>query len=195
MLDHFNKDNPLCKRAVYAKTINFTIYKSHTTPEALLDEDVVSSGVILDDRLYICFASSGPEVVLKRLNFNDNAGKWHYNLYYAPASIVLSNTEDVILSSREEVIEKSSDVFALFGRVLSNEDLCFTMICRSWRVRDDHGKLRLPTPREDVFYQPQWEEEPMDEDDLQSTSGVQSCSSTETEEERLQINRKRSRKQ
>lgn len=69
------------------------------------------------------------------------------------------------------------------------------MICRSWRVRDDHGELRLPTPREDVFYQPQWEEEPMDEDDLQSTSGVQSCSSTETEEERLQINRKRSRKQ
>ena len=101
---------------------------------------------------------------------------------------------------REEVLKKSSDSFALFGvRASSNEVesemILFTMICRSWKIRDDDGKLRLPTPREDVLRRPsRLEDEPsaeqegeelMDEDE-QSTilteegGGASSCSSNKS---------------
>jgi len=96
--------------------------------------------------------------------------------------------------------KKSSDSFALFGvRASSNEVesemIRFTMICRSWKIRDDDGKLRLPTPREDVLRRPsRLEDEPsaeqegeelMDEDE-QSTilteegGGASSCSSNKS---------------
>lgn len=195
MLDHVNTDNPMCERLHYARTLNFAIYKL----ESPLTEDIVVSGVVVDDRLYICFDSSKEsQVVLKRLKFDDTVGKWHYNLYYAPASI--EHAEVVTFVDREEVLKKSSDSFALFGvRASSNEVesemIRFTMICRSWKIRDDDGKLRLPTPREDVLRRPsRLEDEPsaeqegeelMDEDE-QSTilteegGGASSCSSNKS---------------
>lgn len=84
-------------------------------------------------------------IVLKELTFDDKAGHWRYNLFYSPASI--DNSKELVCEDRKDVVERSSDVFALFYH-----EKCFTLICRSWRIRDDAGKLRLPTPRGKLLY-------------------------------------------
>ena len=158
MLDHINKDNPMRDRVHYARALNFKVYDDNASP---LTQGIVVSGVIVNGRMYICFnrhdSSLGKnQVVLKELGFNNSAGQWHYNLFYAPA-IIEKTKEAVICEDREDVIKRSSDVFALFhlGTISPNEvdseKICFTMICRSWKIRDDDGKLRLPTPQEKLL--------------------------------------------
>ena len=83
-------------------------------------------------------------IVLKELTFDDKAGHWRYNLFYSPASI--DNSKELVCEDRKDVVERSSDVFALFYH-----EKCFTLICRSWRIRDDAGKLRLPTPQKKLL--------------------------------------------
>ena len=156
MLDHINKDNPMRYRDHYVRALNFTVY-GIASPLTL---GIVVSGVLVNDKMYVCFngqqtSSSGKnQVVLKELTFDDKAGQWHYNLFYAPATI--DHNKEVICEDREEVVERSSDVFALFHLGLlpdevESEKICFTMICRSWRIRDDAGKLRLPTPQKKLL--------------------------------------------
>jgi len=156
MLDHINKDNPMRYRDHYVRALNFTVYRI-ASPLTL---GIVVSGVLVDDKMYVCFngqrnSLGKNQVVLKELTFDDKAGQWHYNLFYAPATI--DHTKEVICADREDVVKRSSDVFALFhlGIILpdevESEKICFTMICRSWRIRDDTGKLRLPTPQKKLL--------------------------------------------
>ena len=158
MLDHINKGNPLCERLSYERALNFEVYNKEMAALSPLTQGIVVSGVIVKERLYICFhqqvSSRNNQVVLKELTFDDEAGQWNYNLFYAPASIEHSK-EGVNCENREDVVKQSSDVFALFPMDMSNdvdsEKTCFTLICRSWRIRDDVGKLRLPTPKEKLL--------------------------------------------
>ena len=51
MLDRINEDNPMCERVSYERALNFEVYKMATSP---LTQDIVVSGVMVEDRMYIC---------------------------------------------------------------------------------------------------------------------------------------------
>jgi len=146
IFDIINKDNQFSQRTTYARTIDF---KTYDKAKALSNEHFFS-GVIIDDKMFMCFnAESGSArsdmtlLTLKSLKFTGKAGCWNYNLWYETISI----EEDASKSkrySRHDVLEHSSDFFILFP--LKNDRTKFTMICKSWKIRDERGTLRLPTP-------------------------------------------------
>ena len=148
IFDIINKDNQFSQRKTYARTIDFKTYDK----EKELSNEHFFSGVIIGDEMFMCFnAESGtarsdmPLLTLKNIEFT-GAGCWNYNLWYETISIKEGTSKRC---SRHEVLEQSSDFFILFP--LKNDKKKFTMICKSWKVRDEKGTLRLPTPLESTL--------------------------------------------
>jgi hypothetical protein len=56
-----------------------------------------------------------------------------------------------VYKSREDLLKDCIDFFILLRERDTNNISMRTMICRSWRVRDDIGRLRLPLPLKNVL--------------------------------------------
>ena len=157
MLKHINKDNPLCDKKTYARTLDFTVYNQTT---CILEECIVSGLIVKEegsgrDKFYVCKREPGSDgkICLTELIFRDKEGFWLYNLWYAPVDIISAS---MLRLSREEALAMPYDYFLLMrqcedGTNQKPSDNSFTMICRSWRIRDNHGNIRLPTPQKECF--------------------------------------------
>ena len=110
-------------------------------------KDIVSRVIDKIGNLLVCFEKSRIKGVgVHTLIFNDTNGNWTFNLWY---SETIQHSH--VYKSREELLQECRDFFVLLREKDRNNTLMRTMICRSWRVRDNLGKLRLPLPLKNVL--------------------------------------------
>jgi hypothetical protein len=151
-----NENNPHNVEEKYARTYNFKVYNPKGDLSSILANDAVFGVIDKEGRMFVCVENSrGGKISLHPTVFDDAEGYWCYNLWYSPASLGVAT---VCCATRKELIEMSSDFFVML-RPVGLEDttqsslgsnLMFThrtVVCRSWRVRNDHGKLSLPDPQ------------------------------------------------
>jgi hypothetical protein len=81
--------------------------------------------------------------------FNDSKGRWKFNLWYSEALPQISYSH--LYKNREELLGDCKDFFILLRERGTNNSSIRTMICRSWKVRDDMVTLRLPLPLKNVL--------------------------------------------
>ena len=145
IFDKINEDNPYSKRESNNRTLHYTTYDESFSLDTC--EGPVS-GVIIRNKLFICFDTMSDSrtesiVTLKEVVFREDGGSWYYNLWYQS----IEGLEDACTMSLRNVSNQASDFFMLFPLYEDcGKSKSFTLICKSWRIRDDLGKLRLPTP-------------------------------------------------
>ena len=129
---------------------NFKIYKlgnSDQEPSIVLANNTAVSGIIdAQGRMLLCVERTGErgQFALHPVLFNnDGSGFWRYNLWYSQAEIGPNSKE---CTSRKEVSELASDCFLMLRPIQFDTVLCQTVICRSWKVRNQSGELALPVP-------------------------------------------------
>ena len=94
--------------------------------------------------------------------FNDADGKWMFNLWYSDVQV---GDRVRSFSSKGEVQDFCADHFLLLRQLEDSDDDELeasgdgipglghgTVICHSWRVRLQDGKLELPMPREESLF-------------------------------------------
>ncbi len=154
VLDSFNETNPFSRAKKYSRTSHVRIYsrgvKYACVEDVFSQEDIVSGVIDKNGNLLVCFEKSRVKGIgVHPLIFNDTNGSWTFNLWYTetmPQSL-LSHA----YKSREELLQECGDFFILLREKNTTNTSMRTMICRSWRVRDDKGKLRLPLPLKNVL--------------------------------------------
>jgi hypothetical protein len=114
-------------------------------------EDIVSRVISKAGNLLVCFEESrGKGLEVHPLIFSDEIGSRKFNLWYSEP--VPQNQHSHVYKGREELLEDCGDFFILFREKETNDNNSMrTMICRSWRVRDDMGTLRLPLPLKNIL--------------------------------------------
>ena len=154
-LAHMNQGNPYSETKEQARTLDFNVYLGTCDVSAALNDDKkFPSGVVVDDKLYLCFGRGGRSedrsVSLVELQFDDTNGKWRYNLWYAPVCANAAQDAPTKMS-REEVLGRASDFFVLLPEFVVGCDTphVHTVLCKSWKLRDECGNFRLLLPRED----------------------------------------------
>jgi hypothetical protein len=150
-LNYLNRNNPLDKSKVYARTNHVRVYAKGATcqePSMILEQEVFVSGSInRRGDIFICFEErAGQGIKLIPVVFDDLNGKWCLNLWYANARLG-SNFQFVC--DRAELKEFSQDYFLMLRH--SRESSLWTVICRSWRIRDNSGDLSLPLPQRGIL--------------------------------------------
>jgi hypothetical protein len=154
VLNELNRDNPHRHNNDQIRTSAFkTYYKGaeFENAEDVLEKCQFISGVVINNEFYISFRVSERAHQLHKLKFLDGEGKWILNLWYSKIEIEGPCHE---FSSKAEIQGTSDDQFLLLRQ--SEDDVdgvegLGTIICHSWRVRVDDGRLELPMPREEIF--------------------------------------------
>ena len=84
------------------------------------------------------------------LIFSDDIGSWKFDLWYSET--VLQNQHSHVYKGSKELLEDCCDFFILLREKDTNDNnSMITMICCSWRVRDDMGKLQLLLPHKNIL--------------------------------------------
>ena len=151
-LEKLIEDNPYYQKKQYARVDNFKIYKlenSDQEPSIVLTKNTAVSGIIdAQGNMLLCVEGKG-QFSLHPVQFNnDGNGFWRYNLWYSQAEI---GPVSKVCTSRKEVLELASDCFLMLRPIQSDTVLCQTVICRSWRVRNESGELALPRPNKETL--------------------------------------------
>ena len=152
ILEKLIEDNPYQQKKQYARVDNFKIYKlgkSDQEPSIVLANNTAVSGIIdAQGRMLLCVERNGElgQFALHPVLFNnDGSGFWRYNLWYSQAEI---GPVSKVCTSRKEVLELVRDYFLMLRPIADDAPLCQTVICRSWRIRNQSGELALPMPDE-----------------------------------------------
>lgn len=106
--------------------------------------------------MYCCLEEERPGVVnLFRINFDDDNGVWILNLWYAKAWI---GSLERVVDNRTILLDEFHDFFLLLkmkpeicSEESSNHQRRSTVICKSWRVRVENGRLEYPMPRDECL--------------------------------------------
>ena len=83
------------------------------------------------------------------LIFDDNKGSWKCDLWYSETRTQINHLN--VYKNREELLQDCEDFFILLRDKDTTNTLLRTMVCRSWKVRDNLWKLRLPLPLKNVL--------------------------------------------
>ena len=154
VFDHLNTDNPFSKAKKYSRTSHVRIYnkglKHSKVEDILAEEDIVSGVIDKKGHLFICFEESRARGIgVHPLIFDDNKGSWKCNLWYSETRTQINHHN--VYANRDALLQDCDDFFILLRDKETTNALLRTMVCRSWRVRDDLGKLRLPLPLKNVL--------------------------------------------
>ena len=144
-IDIINSTNNVHQRRSYSKMNNVKSLKVDAGPNTALETNVALSGLVGgDNQLYICTkagAANGGGHNLHRLKFDDAKGVTVYDLYYATVTID-ANIPNKHIKTPSEMNSFAIDYFLL----VKNDELdnhSWTVICRSWKVRNEEGVLAL----------------------------------------------------
>ena len=152
-----NEDNPNGQQKQYERNYDIKIYRCRSDQmhqNILEHNDVLVGGVDKIGNLFLCLKDS-LGIRLYSLRFDDEDGYWCLNLWYSKVRLgpVIQTCHN-----RKELDEKCIDYFIMLSRPIQDPSLMDpiphrTVICRSWRIRDENGRLRLPVPtRKILFY-------------------------------------------
>jgi hypothetical protein len=114
----------------------------------ILEQGVFVSGSInYCGDTFICFEERvGQGIKLFPVVFDDLNGKWCLNLWYANAQL---GSDFQFVCDHAELKDFSQDYFLMLCH--SRENSLWTVICRSWRIRDNIGDLSLPLPQRGIL--------------------------------------------
>jgi hypothetical protein len=154
VLASFNNDNPFSKAKKYSRTSHVRIYnkglKHSTVEDVFSQEDIVSGVINMKGHLLVCFEESRFKgISVHPLILDDIKGFWKCNLWYSET--LPQSHHSRVYKSREDLLKDCTDFFILLRERDTNNISMRTMICRSSRVRDDMGRLRLPLPLKNIL--------------------------------------------
>jgi len=89
-----------------------------------------------------------PGIAMHPVAFDDKNGYWRLNLWY---STILIGEHVEKISNREELMSKCKDFFMFLNPNPNPGSHVGTIICKSWRVRDTSGDIRLPQPHREIL--------------------------------------------
>ena len=99
--------------------------------------------------MYVLKNHVAKEIKVYPLIFSDEIGSWKFNLWYSET--VPQNQHSYVYKGRKELLEDCCDFFILLREDTNDNNSMRTMICCSWRARDDMGKLRLLLPHKNAL--------------------------------------------
>ena len=144
-----NENNSVHQEAEYERASNVKFLSTDVgVQEALRTKNVLCGLVGHDNGLYICQKATGGGHQLTRLLFDDHKGRMIYNLYYAPVTV---HAETKRMDGIVDVKSFSKDYFFMARCEEAMDFNGWTVICRSWLVRNEFGKFQLPKEREAKF--------------------------------------------
>jgi hypothetical protein len=154
VLASFNNDNPFSKAKKYSRTSHVRIYnkglKHSTVEDVFSQEDIVSGVINMKGHLLVCFEESRFKgISVHPLILDDIKGFGKCNLWYSET--LPQSHHSRVYKSREDLLKDCTDFFILLRERDTNNISMRTMICRSSRVRDDMGRLRLPLPLKNIL--------------------------------------------
>jgi hypothetical protein len=113
-------------------------------------EDIVSGVITTKGHLLVCFEEYCVKGIdVNPLIFDDIKGTWKCNLWYSET--LPQSHHSSVYNSREDLLKDCVDFFILLRERDINNVSMRNMICCSWRVRDDIGRLRLPLPVKNIL--------------------------------------------
>ena len=158
VFSELNENNPHSNRKKYARTQNFKVYRNsqYPNPQTILEKNDIVIGVIdRHEKMMLCVEDAGGGgITLHPLAFDDDDGHWCYNLWYSKTTL----GPDVLkCKDRKELLKIISDIFMVLRpiniEVVESSSMTNrrTVICRSWKIRHESGKLMLPVPHKDIL--------------------------------------------
>ena len=165
-LEQMNEDNPFSHNKKYSRTLNCKVYPTKTNVgQTMFDSDSVISGVIIAEKMYICFGDTGTidsNITLRPIHFDHSIGIWRYNLWYASPNISDCDNGNISCSNRVELVELATDYFIVApilaldpgdneAALFIDKHWAYTVICRSWRVMVNNGTLTYSIPLSELF--------------------------------------------
>ena len=143
-----NEDNPHEAEDSYTRTSDLRIYPgtSHKDPKSILEKNNVVVGMVdKDDKLYVCVDRGASGIATHPIIFDDQDGYWCLNLWYSKISIGDASSISV---DRKDLMTRCHDFFMFLRPADASAG---TIICKSWRVRVNTGKIRLPLPHDKIL--------------------------------------------
>ena len=139
--------NPLSSTDSWIRTYNLRIYPS---VEEILEQNNIVVGMIDQcGDLYMCMEYRRTDgIALHKVSFDDSSGYWCFDLWYSRMTIGDSSR---IVANREELTGMCRDFFMFLHHTDEKDSNIGTIICRSWKVRVDGGKIRLPEPKQETL--------------------------------------------
>jgi len=154
VLRDLNINNPLRESTVRSRLFDFKVYRCDKNEDAIdvLKLNQFLTGVVdKSGSLYVCFLIQ-KEYRLFKLLFDDQNGMCLLNLWYSKVRL---SRGSIKFSDRGEMLDFAIDHFILLKQASDDdEDIegLATVICHSWRVRMEDGRLELPMPRREYLY-------------------------------------------
>ena len=147
MFSSVNEGNPLSSTNRWTRTYNLRIYPSI---EEILEQNNIVVGMIDQcGDLYMCVEYRRTDgIALHKVSFDDSSGYWCFDLWYSRMTIGDSSR---IVANREELTGMCGDFFVFLHHTDEKDSNIGTIICRSWKVRVDGGKIRLPEPKQETL--------------------------------------------
>jgi len=89
-----------------------------------------------------------PGIAMHPVTFDDKNGYWCLNLWY---STILIGKHVEKISNREELMSRCQYFFMFLNPKQKSGSSEGTIICKSWRKRDESGEIRSPQPHIDIL--------------------------------------------
>lgn len=158
ILEYMNEGNQLSNAKQYARKLNFKVYSSSTNLSEFFQGADMISGVVVHNKMYVCFDNQGSnnkEITLLPLRFDDKDGMNRYSLWYAPL-VECSADDAAVLTcpSRDALPSMASDYFLSIPMIEikpGKGSPLHTVLFRSWKIRDPKGRQVLLTPPADLL--------------------------------------------
>ena len=132
-----NEGNPLSSTDSWTRTYNLRIYPS--IDEILEQNNIVVGMIDQCGDLYMCVEYRRTDgIALHKVSFDDSSRYWCFDLWYSRMTIGDSSR---IVANREELTGMCRDFFMFLHHTDEKDSNIGTIICRSWKVRVDGGKI------------------------------------------------------
>lgn len=144
-----NQGNPYSNTDSNARTYNLRIYTIENSEEEILQQNHIVVGMIdKSGDLHVCVDHGPDGIALHPVTFDDSRGDWCFNLWYA-GMIIGSSVR--MVTNREELMGMCEDFFMFLHHTGEKNRDVGTIICRSWRVRVEGGRIQLPEPQTETL--------------------------------------------
>lgn len=152
--DIMKKKYVTTERKTYARLSKFKVYSGDNTPSSILEQkDYISCLIDENDNIFVCYEKKRAEgILLFQISFDDNNGESIMNLWYSKISVGGLATKHV--ADRKLLVEQCMDACLLMkmkANAGSADGSRYAVICRSWRVRLEDGRLDAMMPHEEYL--------------------------------------------
>ena len=140
-IGNINSNNSINKMKGYARTSYVKPLKMSEDVAMALDDNLALSSVVdKDGKVYLCTrarAAEGGGYKLFNPESDNSNGERIYGLHYAPATITPSGPHRCISDATQ------LEQFATDYIIMMRREAKWTVLCRSWKVRNKRGEFEM----------------------------------------------------